>query len=116
MSDGVAVHGFQPSAGCGGFDVTVRPATSGTICMGLRCLAWSDALNYATAHLLDVGRGPSSSRGVTLSDDGRNLCRSQGLRLTQGVSDVLGLDYTLAQEVNSEPLSGAARLRGSGSG
>ena len=87
MSDGVAVHGlrtvavaaaiqpwfvqvglrragFQPSPACGGFDVTVRPATSGTICMGSRCLARSDALEYATAHLLDVWRGPSSSRGV----------------------------------------------------
>jgi len=138
MSDDVAVHGlrtvavaaaiqpwfvqvglrragFQPSAACGGFDVTVRPATSGTICMGSRCLARSDALEYATAHLLDVW--PSSSRGVsTLSDDSRNLCRSQGLRLTQGVADVLCLDHTLTQEVNPEPLSGAARLRGSGSG
>jgi hypothetical protein len=50
------------------------------------------------------------------SGDRRDLYRSEHLRLTQGVSDVLCLDNALALESNTVPLSGTARLRGSGSG
>jgi len=43
--------------GLPGFEVTVRPATSGTIRLGLRCPARSDALEYATAPHTRCGPG-----------------------------------------------------------
>jgi hypothetical protein len=75
---------------------------------------------WFTAEVGQLHRSWPTSGGLmrspsTLSDDRHNLYRSQGLRLTQGVSHVLGFDHTLDLELNPEPLSGAARLRGSGS-
>ena len=42
----------MPIAAYRGFEVTVRPATSGTIRLGLRCPERSGALEYATASTL----------------------------------------------------------------
>jgi hypothetical protein len=39
-----------------GFEVTVRPATSGTIRMGLRCPERSNALEYGTGRTLDAAQ------------------------------------------------------------
>ena len=46
------------------FEVTVRPATSGTIRLGLRCPERSDALEYATARTLDVAQVPAYGIGL----------------------------------------------------
>jgi len=53
-----------PIAAYRGFEVTVRPATSGTIRLGLRCPERSDALEYATARTLDVAQVPAYGIGL----------------------------------------------------
>jgi hypothetical protein len=45
-----------PIAAYRGFEVTVRPASSGTIRLGLRCPDRSDALEYATARTIDLAQ------------------------------------------------------------
>ena len=53
-----------PIAAYRGFQVTVRPAGSGTIRLGLRCPDRSDALEYATARTLDVAQVPAYGIGL----------------------------------------------------
>jgi hypothetical protein len=50
----------MPIAAYRGFEVTVRPATSGTIRLGLRCPERSDAPEYATTRTLDAAQVPAS--------------------------------------------------------
>src|SRR5207253_796378 len=47
-----------------GFQVTMRPASRGTIRLGLRCSERRDALEYANPHTLDVAQ--MSSYGIGL--------------------------------------------------
>ncbi len=47
-----------------GFEVVVRPASLGTIRLGLRCPERSDALEYATARTLDVDQVPAYGTGL----------------------------------------------------
>ena len=54
----------MPIAAYRGFEVTVRPATSGTIRLGLRCPERSDALEYATARTLDAAQVPAYGIGL----------------------------------------------------
>jgi len=54
----------RPIAAYRGFEVTLRPATSGTIRLGLRCPERSDALEYATARTLDVAQVPAYGIGL----------------------------------------------------
>jgi hypothetical protein len=53
-----------PIAAYRGFEVTVRPATSGTIRLGLRCPERSDAPEYATARTLDAAQVPAYGIGL----------------------------------------------------
>ena len=53
----------MPIAAYRGFEVTVRPATSGTIRLGLRCPERSGALEYATARTLEVAQVPAYGIG-----------------------------------------------------
>ena len=54
----------MPIAAYRGFEVTVRPATSGTIRLGLRCPERIDALEYATGRTLDVAQVSAYGTGL----------------------------------------------------
>jgi hypothetical protein len=53
-----------PIAAYRGFDVTVRPASSGAIRLGLRCPERSDALDHGTARTLDLAQLPAYGIGL----------------------------------------------------
>jgi hypothetical protein len=69
----------MPIAAYRGFEVTVRPATSGTIRLGLRCPERSDALEYATARTLDAAQVPAYGIGLFQRLD--HLCDALGAEL-----------------------------------
>jgi len=69
----------MPIAAYRGFEVTVRPATSGTIRLGLRCPERSDALEYATARTLDAAQVPAYGIGLFQRLD--HLCDALGVEL-----------------------------------
>ena len=53
-----------PIAAYRGFEITVRPASMGTVRLGLRCPGRSDALEYATARTLDPLQAPAYGTGL----------------------------------------------------
>jgi len=72
-----------PIAAYRGFEVTVRPASGGTIRLGLRCPDRSDALEYATARMLDVAQVPAYGIGLFQRLDNLLDALSAELRVAQ---------------------------------
>jgi hypothetical protein len=62
--DGLSACPSIVIAGYRGFEVTVRPATMGTVRLGLRCSERSDALEYATARTLDPVQAHAYGTGL----------------------------------------------------